>query len=125
MHAADPARFDEAFAHWMSDGAYLLGSLLFVAGSLCGLWMWKAEHFGFGFISEINVPLHAAGTSWRQTSQPSNSIHSATDPAAACMDHPCLYLFTSREPSNGSTWLIIACLAHWTLPRRSQTLFAH
>ena len=37
-----------------SDGAYLLGSLLFVGGSLCGLWMWKAEQYGLGLLPEIN-----------------------------------------------------------------------
>ena len=54
LHVASPARFDEAFAHWLSDGAYLLGSALFVCGSLCGLWMWKAEQYGLGLLPELN-----------------------------------------------------------------------
>ena len=54
LHVASPARFGEGFQHWLSDGAYLLGSLLFVCGSLCGLWMWKAEQYGLGLLPELN-----------------------------------------------------------------------
>ena len=33
----------EELTHWLVDGVYLLGSLLFVAGAFIALWMWKGE----------------------------------------------------------------------------------
>ena len=168
LHVADPTLFDEAFAHWMSDGAYLLrqegllhfgrprdghcwgrrptprpalarrgrwaalgapvaqaaqqtrgrpgggvgsarrrgerralpragayllGSLLFVAGSLCGLWMWKAEQYGLGQVTQsacprlpLRPPLRAPhrrhGRGLRRAPTPS-PLHGPEEPAWA------------------------------------------
>ena len=43
-----------AFTWWV-DCAYLVGSLLFLAGSSVMLWMWKSEHYGLGMIRDLNV----------------------------------------------------------------------
>merc|ERR1711979_170675 len=34
---------------------YLLGSLGFMIGALCTLWLWKCEQYGLGFIPEMNL----------------------------------------------------------------------
>ena len=44
-----------AAEQWAVNFTYLVGSLLFMAGSLVALWMWKGEHYGLGLVSELNI----------------------------------------------------------------------
>ena len=44
----------EECEHWLVDGVYLLGSILFLFGALIALWMWKCEQFGLGLMPELN-----------------------------------------------------------------------
>jgi hypothetical protein len=40
---------------WLVDFMYLLGSLSFMVGALCTLWLWKCEQYGLGFMPELNL----------------------------------------------------------------------
>jgi len=40
---------------WMVNFVYLMGSIFFMFGAIIALYMWKGEHYGLAFISEINV----------------------------------------------------------------------
>ena len=46
---------DDDLEFWLVDFTYLVGSVAFLVGSHCGLWLWKDERFGLGLISELNV----------------------------------------------------------------------
>ena len=60
----------EMLSHWLVDGSYLIGSLFFVIGSLCGVWMYKAEQFGLGLVPEINPDQPGGGDGPLPTQQP-------------------------------------------------------
>lgn len=45
---------DKVVYFWMIDVIYLIGSLGFLFGSVCLLWMWKNEHYGLGRLPELN-----------------------------------------------------------------------
>jgi hypothetical protein len=49
------AGVEEKMALWLVDFTYLLGSIAFMFGGLCALWLWKSEFYGLGLLSEMNV----------------------------------------------------------------------